>query len=63
MVRIVTYAYCDRTKLLGFNNLDEINARTGHPYLSLKILLSLYRRVKTLTDYIGKGKADFRNEK
>ncbi len=50
-------------KLLGFSNLEEINARTGHPYLSLKILLSLYRRVKTLTDYIGKGKADFRNEK
>lgn len=49
--------------LLGLNNLEEINARTGHPYRSLKILMSLYRRVKTLTDYIGKGKADFRNEK
>lgn len=50
-------------KLLGFKNLEEINARTGHPYISLKILLSLYRRVKTLVDYISKGKADFRNER
>jgi len=50
-------------KLLGFNNLEEIKNRTGHPYISLKILLSLYRRVRTLVEYIGKGKADFRNER
>ena len=50
------------SKLLGFENIDEINARTGHPYLSLKILLSLYRRVRTLVDYEAKGKAKFDNE-
>lgn len=49
--------------LLGFRNLEEINARTGHPYISLKILMSLYRRVRTLVGYIERGKADFRNER
>lgn len=59
----VTSSLEQMAELLGINNIEEINARTGHPYLSLKILLSLYRRVKTLTNYIVKGKADFRNEK
>lgn len=49
--------------LLGFSNLAEINERTGHPYLTLKILLSLYRRVRKLAEYQGKQKADFRNER
>lgn len=43
-------------KLLGFKNIDEINSRTGHPYISLKILLSLYRRVRTLVKYEVKGR-------
>jgi hypothetical protein len=51
------------SKLLGFKDMKEINARTGHPYISLKILLSLYRRVRTLVNYETKGKAKFRNEK
>ena len=50
-------------QLLGFNNLTEINERTGHPYVTLKILLSLYRRLRTLVDYEREGKADFRNER
>lgn len=50
-------------RLLGFDNIEEINKRTGHPYISLKILLSLYRRVRTLAEYTGKGKANFRNKR
>jgi hypothetical protein len=50
-------------KLLGFQNIQEINARTGSPYKTLKILLSLFRRVRTLVEYKESGKADFRGGK
>lgn len=46
-------------RILGFDNVKEINERTGNPYISLKILLSLYRRVRTLAEYERKGKATF----
>lgn len=59
----ITSCLTQMGNLLGFRNLEEINARTGHPYISLKILMSLYRRVRTLVGYIEKGKADFRNER
>jgi hypothetical protein len=44
-------------RVLGFSNIQEIHDRTGHPYRSLKILLSLFRRVRTLVEYETKGKA------
>ncbi|MDI6729654.1 MAG: hypothetical protein QMD44_12130 [Thermodesulfovibrionales bacterium] len=45
-------------QLLGFKNLAEINARTGNPYITLKILLSFYRRLRTLADYQKRGKTN-----
>jgi len=47
-------------RLLGFSSLREIHQRTGHPYITLKILLSLYRRVRTIAQYLDTGKAKFR---
>ena len=44
------------TRLLGFKNLDEINERTGSPLITLKILLSFYRRLRTLAEYQNRGK-------
>lgn len=43
-------------RLLGFQNPAEINERTGNPYITLKILLSLYRRIRTLAEYQRNGK-------
>ena len=43
---------------LGFKNLDELNMLTKNPLGTLKILLSLYRRLRTLAKYESKGKAD-----
>jgi hypothetical protein len=43
---------------LGFKNLDELNMLTQNPLGTLKILLSLYRRLRTLSKYESKGKAD-----
>ena len=44
---------------LGFENLNESNELTGNPVATLKILLSYYRRVRTLAEYVVKGKANF----
>jgi len=49
--------------VLEIHNLAVINNRTGHPYRTLKILLSLYRRVRILADYQREKKADFSNTK
>lgn len=42
--------------LMGIKNVKEITARTGHPFITLKILLSLYRRIRKLAEYETKGK-------
>ncbi|MGY4427551.1 hypothetical protein ACVWWO_000028 [Bradyrhizobium sp. F1.13.1] len=36
---------------------DALNERTGRPLVSLKILLSVYRRIRTLAEYRNKDKA------
>jgi hypothetical protein len=43
--------------LLGFRSPSELNRRSGHPYVTLKLLLSVYRRVRTLGEYENSGKA------
>jgi hypothetical protein len=43
--------------ILQIGTPDALDARTGRPLVSLKILLSVYRRVRTLADYKNKGKA------
>jgi hypothetical protein len=43
--------------ILQIDTPDALDARTGRPFVSLKILLSVYRRVRTLADYRNKGKA------
>ena len=45
-------------KLLMFKGHSEITDRTGHPFITLKILLSYYRRLRKLAEYQSKGKAD-----
>jgi hypothetical protein len=36
-----------------------LNKLTGNPISTLKILLSYYRRIRTLSEYVAKGKANF----
>jgi hypothetical protein len=43
-------------RLLGFHNLDEINRLTGNPYKTLKILLAVYRRARTMAKLEHKEK-------
>lgn len=47
------------SKLLGFKNIKEINKLTNNPLASLKILLSFYRKIRKLSEFTQKGKADF----
>jgi hypothetical protein len=44
-------------KILGFRSPGEINRLTGHPYKTLKLLFSVYRRLRTLSQYENDGKA------
>jgi hypothetical protein len=45
------------SQLMGFQNVDQINQLTGNPLSTLKIILSFYRRIRTLADYERNGKA------
>lgn len=43
-------------KLLGLSSIEQMNQKTGSPLKTLKILLSLYRRIRTLAEYQNTGK-------
>lgn len=45
------------SELLQLGSSETIDAHTEKPLVSLKILLSVYRRVRTLAEYNIKGKA------
>jgi hypothetical protein len=52
-------SYIQLAKALGFENLKELDQGTGNSLATLKILLSYYRRVRVLGEYVIKGKAEF----
>lgn len=43
--------------ILKLNNIDQIGEKTGNELRTLKILLSIFRRVKILAEYEANGKA------
>lgn len=45
-------------RMLGFGDHKALTARTGHPFITLKILLSFYRRLRKLAEFKNNGKAD-----
>ncbi len=47
-------------KLMGFKNLAEMNALTGNPLVTLKMLSSMYRRLRTLDEFEEEGKTKIR---
>lgn len=47
----------DMGRILGLDNIEEINEKTGNELRTLKILLSIYRRVRILVKYETEGKA------
>ena len=47
------------SEIIDIDDIGDIEAITGHPYRSLKIQLSLLRRIKTLAQYQKDGKANF----
>jgi hypothetical protein len=48
--------------ILGFKDLEHMHQMTGNPYKSMKILLAVYRRVRTLAEFETKGKTKFPDE-
>jgi hypothetical protein len=55
-MRFVTKACEDMAKLLGFRHLNQIHSLTGNPLITLKMVLSMYRRVRTLAEFEADGK-------
>jgi hypothetical protein len=53
----------DMANVLQIEDLERIDSRTGHPYRSLKIFLSLYRRIRVLAGYHEDGQVNFTNKK
>ena len=47
------------SEALGFKELGRLNELTSNPLATMKILLSYYRRIRTLAEYEQKGKAHF----
>ncbi|MDH5189904.1 MAG: hypothetical protein OEW89_01490 [Gammaproteobacteria bacterium] len=43
-------------QLLGLKDIEQMHQKSGSPLKTLKILLSLYRRVRTLAEFQGNGK-------
>lgn len=43
-------------QLLGLKDVQQMHQKSGSPLKTLKILLSLYRRVRTLAEFQGNGK-------
>ena len=46
--------------MMGIDSAEAIHQRTKDPLISLKILLSVYRRIRTLAEYQNKSKAHLR---
>lgn len=44
------------SRLLGFENVAQIQKLTKNPLATLKILLSFYRKIKILSEFTDKGK-------
>jgi len=55
---LVVYANHQMATILGLPSAETIMKRTNDPLIALKILLSIYRRVRTLAEYKNKGKAN-----
>ncbi len=56
---LVKESFDQLSGLVGIANVQALNARTDDPLISLKILLSIYRRLRDLAEYQRRGKADF----
>jgi hypothetical protein len=48
-------------RMMGLDSARALHSRTGDPLISLKILLSVYRRIRILAEYELKDKAHLRS--
>lgn len=60
-LRIVKKHTYTISQLIQFRGIDQLDAMTQNPYISLKILLSLYRRTRILAEFVKAEKVRFRS--
>ncbi len=56
-LRLISEYSKEMAEMLQIGSAEAVDARTERPLVSLKILLSVYRRIRTLADYSVKRKA------
>ncbi|MER8512377.1 hypothetical protein NKH47_05415 [Mesorhizobium sp. M1060] len=57
-VKIIADSANDMARLIELPSAGALHARTGDPLVLLKILFSVYRRIRLLAEYKDAGKAD-----
>jgi len=57
-IALIRYANEEMAQLLGLPSAQAIVERSDDPLVALKILLSIYRRVRTLAEFKNSGKAN-----
>lgn len=58
-LRLIKEGSAAMADILRLEAIETLDDRTKDPLVSLKILLSVYRRVRLLAEYQRRGKADF----
>jgi hypothetical protein len=58
-IQFIKEATEELSQMMGFRNVEQMNELTGNPLATLKILLSFYRRIRTLAGYEKDEKAKF----
>ena len=56
-IRFILESNKELCQMLGIHSHSELNELTQNPYVTLQILLSTYRRMRTLCEYENRGKA------
>ena len=61
-LKLISESATTMAKLLGLRSVKDIHRRTDDELISLKIILSFYRRIRLLSEYQNNGKADFKQQ-
>jgi hypothetical protein len=61
-VKFVRKSCEDLAKLMGFKNLKQMHELTGNPLITLKMLCSMYRRLRILEEFEDEGKTKIKKD-
>src|SRR5262245_58508129 len=59
-LRLINEHIDTAARLLKFRDVAKLNELTHHPFVTLKVLLSLYRRTRTLAEFVASENVEFK---